>query len=155
MAHIHEKIDFTSEVFVVYKNTVLLRMHDKHHFWCSVGGHIELDEDPNEAAIREVREEVGLEVTLWDGTRQFTEDPSEVWNFKELIPPVALNRHRISPEHEHVTFVFFATSLTNDVQPEQENDEWRWCTKEDLDLMDLRPNIRYYAEKALQTLAQG
>jgi len=53
MSHIHEKIDFTVEVFIVYKNKVLLRMHDKHHRWLSVGGHIELDEDPIQAAMRD------------------------------------------------------------------------------------------------------
>ena len=61
MPHIHEKVDFTVEVFIVYKNKVLLRMHDKHHAWISIGGHIELGEDPEESAIREVKEEVGLE----------------------------------------------------------------------------------------------
>lgn len=54
MAHIHEKIDFTVEVFVVFQNKVLLRKHDKYKIWLSVGGHIELDEDPNQAALREV-----------------------------------------------------------------------------------------------------
>ena len=70
MAHIHEKIYFTVEVFVVYGNKVLLRKHDKYGIWLSVGGHIELDEDPNQAALREVREEVGRIVQAsgsWDG----------------------------------------------------------------------------------------
>src|SRR3989344_1951021 len=110
MPHIHDKIDFTSEVFIVYKNKVLLRKHDKikktmghphlkvgvckapcflddpklktvkllpHSkecgfkfmdikIWLSVGGHIEHDEDPSQAAIREVKEEVGLDVKLFD-----------------------------------------------------------------------------------------
>lgn len=52
MPHIHEKIDFTAEVFVVYKNKVLLRLHDKYKIWLSVGGHIELHEEPNQAAVR-------------------------------------------------------------------------------------------------------
>ena len=59
MPHIHEKIDFTAEVFIVHHNRVLLRLHDKYNIWLSVGGHIELNEDPMEAAIREVKEEVG------------------------------------------------------------------------------------------------
>jgi 8-oxo-dGTP pyrophosphatase MutT (NUDIX family) len=59
MAHIHEKIDFTVDVFVVYRNKVLLRMHEKYHQWLAVGGHVELDEDPNQAALREVLEELG------------------------------------------------------------------------------------------------
>ncbi len=69
MPHIHEKIDFTAEVFIVHKDRVLLRMHDKFKIWLSVGGHVELDEDPIEAAVREVKEEVGLDVTIVGGGR--------------------------------------------------------------------------------------
>src|SRR5262249_52059212 len=83
MAHIHEKIDFTSEVFIVHDNKVLLRFHDKYDIWLSVGGHIEQDEDPNEAAVREVKEEVGLDIELWDGSRLFDTVDSN----QQLIPP--------------------------------------------------------------------
>ena len=38
MSHIHEKIDFTVEVFIVHKSRVLLRMHDKYKKWMSVAG---------------------------------------------------------------------------------------------------------------------
>ena len=41
MSHIHEKIDFTITVYIVYGNKVLLRHHDKYDFWLGVGGHIE------------------------------------------------------------------------------------------------------------------
>ena len=58
-------MDFCAETFIVYKNTVLLRKHDKLKRWLSVGGHIELYEDPSEAAVREVKEEVGLDVELY------------------------------------------------------------------------------------------
>jgi len=64
MPHIHEKIDFVADVFVVYKDRVLIRKHDKYDKWLAVGGHIELDENPNQAAVREVKEEVGLDVEL-------------------------------------------------------------------------------------------
>src|ERR1043166_9688394 len=103
MAHIHEKIDFTAEVFIVYDNKVLLRHHDKYDIWLSIGGHIELDEDPNEAVVREAKEEVGLDVELWDGTRRFDYDGDN----KQLIPPVALNRHAINDRHEHVSMIYF------------------------------------------------
>ncbi len=36
MPHIHEKIDFTAEVFIVNSDKVLLRKHDKYKFWLSV-----------------------------------------------------------------------------------------------------------------------
>jgi 8-oxo-dGTP pyrophosphatase MutT (NUDIX family) len=149
--HIHPKIDYTAEVFIVHKNKVLLRMHDKYKFWLSVGGHIELDEDPNGAAVREVKEEVGLDVVLWDGNRKLKHEREE---FKELIPPVALNRHRISDTHEHVSMLYFATSKSNAVTvgSHDKSDEWKWVSKAELAGMDLQPDVRFYAELALDTL---
>lgn len=145
MPHIHEKIDFTVEVFIVHEEKVLLRKHDKYSIWLSVGGHIELDEDPNEAAIREVKEEVGLDVELYD-TREYFGDEK----VNELIPPISLNRHKINDLHEHVTLVYFAKSNTDNIIPEKETDEWKWFTKEDLDnVPGLQGNIAFYSKKAL------
>ena len=110
MPHIHDKIDFTSEVYIIYNNKILLRKHDKYGFWLSVGGHIELDEDPNEAAIREVKEEVGLDIELYH-ENQYKLSKNE--NYKELIPSQFMNRHRINDSHEHVTLIYFATTDTD------------------------------------------
>lgn len=152
MAHIHEKIDFTAEVFIVHKNKVLLRMHDKYHLWLSVGGHIELDEDPNQAAIREVKEEVGLDVELWNGNQPHQHADE---NFKELIPPVGLNRHRATETHEHVTLIYFARSSTDKLvlSEHEKSVDCRWLTKEELTSLDLHPHVRYYANLALETLS--
>ena len=153
MPHIHEKIDFTAEVFVVHKNKVLLRKHDKYKIWLSVGGHIELDEDPNQAAVREVKEEVGLDVVI---AGQIS-DVEEADDFKELIPPKFLNRHRVSNSHEHITFIYFATAENDEViQGQNEiSDDIHWFTKEELDdvTYGIRENIKYYAKKALEELA--
>ena len=46
MPHIHEKIDFTVAIFVVHDGKVLLIHHRKLDQWLPLGGHIELDEDP-------------------------------------------------------------------------------------------------------------
>ena len=56
MAHIHEKIDFTVAIFVVHDEKILLIHHRKLDKWLPLGGHIELDEDPEQAALREARE---------------------------------------------------------------------------------------------------
>ncbi|MDO8620430.1 MAG: NUDIX domain-containing protein [bacterium] len=148
MPHIHEKIDFTVEVFIVYKDKVLLRMHDKMKIWLGPGGHIELNEDPVEASLREVKEEVGLAVELVGGSRIGSGQG-------DLLPPVAINRHHITPTHEHVSFIYFATSQSSIINPEHEedrSDECRWCTKEELLTMDLLPNTRKYALAALERL---
>ena len=151
MAHIHEKIDFTASVLIVYKNKVLLRKHEKLGKWLQVGGHVELDEDPNEAAMREAKEEVGLDVVLYKGEQKFMHDDGRG---KELIPPVALNRHAFSPNHEHVDLLYFATSNTDKVIPENPNDEWKWLKKEELNSLVLPPDIKFYASLALDTLGE-
>ena len=150
MSHIHEKIDFTVEVFIVFQNKVLLRKHDKYNIWLSVGGHIELDEDPNQAVFREVKEEVGLDIELIDN-RKYKEKSSK---YEELIPPISLNRHRISEKHEHVTMVYFAKTSSNEIKPEKETDEWKWCEIDDIDLLkDIPENIKHYSKRALSELS--
>lgn len=149
MPHIHEKIDFVVETFVVHKGKVLLRKHDKYNIWLSVGGHIELDEDPIEAAIREVKEEVGLDVEIVTPTGGYLPKPTE--DYKEIQLPVSISRHRISPTHEHICFVYFAVSETDTVIPEKETDEWKWCTLEEIDILSpINDNTKFYAKRALK-----
>lgn len=154
MPHIHDKIDFTVEVFVVYKNKVLLRRHDKYNMWLSVGGHIELDEDPNEAALREVKEEVGLDIELYDVLRPFEKESS---TYKELIPPFFMNRHAVNKAHKHVTLSYFAIAKTNRIKQtssKEKSEECRWFTKGDLlASKELSENVRFYALKALEKLS--
>ena len=151
MPHIHEKIDFTVEVFIVFDNKVLLRKHDKYKIWLSVGGHVELDEDPNQAALREVKEEVGLDIVLNGENSEFNEP-----NYKELLPPRFLNRHKINESHEHITFVYFAKSKTDKIIiPENEvSEEIKWFTLEDLNdsKYQIKESIKHYAKKALKEL---
>jgi len=156
MPHIHTmpgQVDHTVEVFIVYKDKVLLRMHDKYKIWLSVGGHIELDEDPNKAAVREVKEEVGLKVKFFVAKKlpTFVEE-----NYEELIPPFFLNRHRISPTHEHVTYTYLATTATDEVTPENVDDEWHWFAKRELENAkgEIKDSIRQYALTALEILGQ-
>ncbi len=152
-AHIHEKVDFTAEVFVVYKNTVLLKKHRKFNsIWLSVGGHIELDEDPIQAAVREVKEEVGLDITIYDGAQKFRADEGD---YRDLIAPAGLGCHIVNETHRHIVFIYFASSSSDSVVPEVPDDEWKWVTKDELAAMDLRPNIRAYAEAALDALGSA
>ena len=149
MPHIHKDIDFTVEVFIVFNNTVLLRKHDKYGIWLSIGGHIELDEDPIEAAQREVKEEVGIDVTIIGEAGDFKNDEG----YKELIPPVFLNRHRIDSEHEHITMTYVASSKSNKItQGEGEvSEELHWFSKEELDdpAYGISEHIKRYAKEAL------
>src|SRR3989344_6355770 len=151
MPHIHEKIDFTVGVYLVYKNTVLLRMHDKIHTWLDVGGHIELDEDPNEAAIREVKEEAGLDISLVGKANNFSDTDG-----RDLIAPKFLHRHTVANGHEHISLIYFAKAPSDKLAPAEgeQQDGMKWFTREELDdpKYEIRDNVKHYAKAALKEL---
>ena len=103
MAHLHEKIDFTVAIFVVHDEKILLIHHRQLDKWLPLGGHIELDEDPEQAALREAKEESGLEVELL-GERPPTTGPGT----RALIAPRFLDIHRINDTHEHIGMMYWA-----------------------------------------------
>ncbi len=158
MAHIHEKIDFVSNVFIVNGDAVLLRKHDKYKVWLPPGGHIELDEDPAEAAVREMKEEVGLNVTLIGSTQTAPNQSGKYLenDGRDIIVPHFINRHRINETHEHISFEYLGTSSTREIiQGDSEvSEDIKWFTYEMLEdeSYDIPERIAAYAKKALEVL---
>lgn len=157
MAHLNYYLDLCVETFVVNDDAVLLRFHDKYKFWASPGGHIDPGEDVNEAALREVWEEVGLKVSLVGPEGWVKQDTK---TNQDLVPPIFVNRHKIKDIHEHSAFVFAAKSDSREINPQSEEDkksatECRWCTKADLDELlkndpAMREEVYKYASTALK-----
>ena len=129
MAHIHEKIDFTASVYIVRDNKVLLHVHKSLNIWLPPGGHIELDEDPNEAAIREAKEETGLDITLMGEGKTY----ASAFKARDLIAPRFLNRHFITDDHEHVDMIYFARAPYGEPKAETGGGEMRWFTEEEIE----------------------
>ncbi|MFH0829222.1 MAG: NUDIX domain-containing protein [Candidatus Kerfeldbacteria bacterium] len=157
MPHTHDHLCLTVETFIVYNSRVLLRMHEKYHIWLGVGGHVESGEDPNEAAVREAKEETGLIITLVGPQPNIGKDEPA---YRQLVGPAFMDRHRVSNTHEHVTLRFFATSDSGKVAPMSagdRSDEWKWFTEKELDdpVYGIRDTIRYYAKAALDALGKG
>ena len=159
MPHIHTapgQIDFTASVFIVHQDMVLLRLHEKYKIWLMPGGHIELDEAPEDAAVREVREEVGLEIKLWTGNQAHFASAVASDTYHELIPPILMNIHKINDDHRHIDLVYFATSDTDTiVEPDthEQSGGCRWFTREELLAdPDIEERIKYYSVKALEIL---
>ena len=148
MAHIHERIDFTVAIFVVHDGQVLLIHHRKLDKWLPLGGHIELDEDPEIAALREAKEESGLDVELL-GERPPTTEPGT----RALIAPRFLDIHRISNTHEHIGMIYWARPAGGNVQlATEEHHDIRWCSSDDLDqLQPIMSNaVKWYCRKAIE-----
>ena len=147
MAHLHEKIDFTVAIFVVHHGKVLVIHHRALDRWLPLGGHIELDEDPEAAALREAREESGLEVELL-GERPPTTGPGT----RALIAPRYLDIHRISDTHQHIGMIYWARPRNGTLTlSASEHHDIRWCSAEELDTLQppMTDAVKWYCRAAL------
>jgi len=145
MAHINELIDFTVVAFIIHKDKVLLIHHKELNKWLPIGGHIELDEDPEQALFREIEEECGLKVEIV-GKKPYI----NVKGKKYLFTPKYLDIHDINSNHRHVAFVYFGKSNSDQVKlAETEHNEIKWF--EENELSD--PDIQFYAKEALLKLS--
>jgi len=151
MPHLHEKIDFTVAVFIVQEDKVLLVHHRKLNKWLPIGGHIELDEDPEQAALREAKEESGFEVQLI-GERP----PTTEIGTRALIAPRFLDIHRISDTHEHIGMIYWARPKSGRIElAPEEHHEICWRTAEELDFLEpaMSNAVKWYCRKALSELS--
>ncbi len=152
MPHIHEKIDFTVAIFVVHQGNVLLIHHRKLNKWLPLGGHIELDEDPEIAALREAKEESGIDVELI-GERPPTTEPGT----RALIAPRFLDIHKITETHEHIGMIYWARpkSGADTKCAVEEHHDIRWCSKADLETLQppMSNAVKWYCCKAIEEIA--
>ncbi len=96
---------FTTSVYVYNPEwrKFLLIKHKKFNKWMQPGGHIEENELPDDAAIREVWEETGLQVELV-GERL----PRKT----DQIKPYAIQHNVVvDGEHEHLDLVYLAVPI--------------------------------------------
>jgi len=152
MAHIHEKIDFTVAIFVVHDGKVLLIHHRGLDKWLPLGGHVELDEDPEMAALREAKEESGLDVELI-GERPPTTEPGT----RALIAPRFLDIHRITDTHEHLGMISWGQPTSGRVRlAGVEHQAIRWCSDAELDTLQppMSNAVKWYCRKALEEIPE-
>lgn len=149
MAHIHNLIDFVVSINVVYQDKVLMIDHKSLKRWLPIGGHVELDEDPEQAVYREAKEESGLDIEII-GTKPNFESPGT----KFLIAPAYMDIHDIPPgNHKHIGLVYFARAKTDQVTlAPDEHHAIRWLSESDLDdpTYALSPSIIFFAMQAIQ-----
>ena len=148
MPHIHDLYDFVVSVFIVHNNKVLLIYHKKYNEWLPIGGHVELNEDPEEALYREIKEESGLKVSILAETPDIKHS-----GVKPLPTPSFVDAHRISAKHKHIAFVYFGVSSTDRVKlHEREHREFRWLGLNELKSVELRltRSIYFYCVEALK-----
>lgn len=153
MPHIHEKIDWTVAAYVIYRDRILLVHHKKLNKWLPPGGHVELDQDPEEALYAELREETGL--TEGDlviiGEKPTITSPGT----KFLYAPTYLDIHEISATHKHIGMTYILKSKTDTIQLSQrEHNQIRWFSLADIENPEynILPAVQFYSREALRLM---
>jgi 8-oxo-dGTP pyrophosphatase MutT (NUDIX family) len=115
--------------FVVHEARVALHWHRKLNAWLPAGGHIEENEDPVQAVLREIREEFAIEAEIMPLHRRLDYEAGPA----QLYPPFAVLDCYPEPDHGHVDMVYLCTAVSGypGVSHDTEN-PIVWLTTEDL-----------------------
>ena len=136
--------DFTVAVFVVDRGRVLLHEHRKLGKWLPPGGHIEPNELPDVAALREVAEEAGIAIRLV-GERGLPRDyPGQP---VQLVVPAGIQVEFIAEGHEHIDLIYFAVPIDPGAPIDP---AFRWLSPVDLASCPVSDEVRDWCERAVR-----
>ena len=130
------KRHFCASVFVIDPDTkkILLVLHKKFLKWVQPGGHIEENETPEEAAIREAYEETGMKVELLGDPFPREDD---------FIRPLAIQKNRNQKGDLHIDITYVAVPTHKmELKLSDESIGIGWFSREELDVIDCFPDIK-------------
>ena len=109
---------------------LVLRRHPKSktnpHKWELPGGKIEKGEFFDEALIREVKEETGLDVKVGDFCEAVQDD---------------------YPHKRTVQLIMYSKDITGEVKISDEHDDWMWASADEIKSLDITSSLEKIIEK--------
>jgi 8-oxo-dGTP pyrophosphatase MutT (NUDIX family) len=150
---------FTATVYVVNDGATALHHHDRLGIRVPPGGHVDRDELPHEAGLREVQEEMGLEATLLSAAPSL-----ELPNGRPLPEPQYQLLYDIDVVdgrvvHQHIDHVYFATVPGRDVDPAGTDEKaaaaWDWYEQSELRAGDFDPDVVRIGTEAIEAAARS
>lgn len=144
-------VRYTVGAYVVSAIGVLLLWHPGLDAWVPAGGDIDLrtGEPPHAAALRQVRDEIGLEATIVGDVADCTVETGDA--VRILPRPRSVQELVGDSGPRYVDFVYFCASAGGSPTLNyRQARAYRWFTQRDLDRFPLRPHVRHHAGKALK-----
>jgi 8-oxo-dGTP pyrophosphatase MutT (NUDIX family) len=119
---------FTATAFVVHESKILLHWHPKVQAWLPPGGHIDDNEDPVQAVLREVTEETGIRSQVVStGPVLDLDYPVQV------TPPFTIMvediRDPVDGYHQHIDMIYFCRLAG----PPTLSGGWQWVSRSKLE----------------------
>ncbi len=149
---------FVATLYVVESGATLLHDHDKLDMWLPPGGHVDRDELPHRTALRETREETGLDVELVGPDPELSSPTA-----RELPQPhnVLLEDINVcdgAVGHQHVDFVYYGRASGRSLDPdpgEQPAEDWQWFDRDALAAATdrLEPDVVENGRRAIDAVA--
>ncbi len=125
------------------KTKALMIFHKKYNQWLQAGGHIEINEKPLDTAIREAKEELGIQnINILD------------FNVFDIdIHPIPENIKKNEPKHFHYDLRFVMTIDDQNLTPDStEVKEYKWVDFEELKLISKDSSVLRLIEKTILIL---
>lgn len=142
---------FVATGYLVRDGKTLLLKHKKLGLWLPPGGHIDEGEHPDQAVLREVREETGLEAEFIAPPRAPVMNNGRV---ESLHEPQRVQIEEIPGHNHHVDFVYYLRAAPGAaVRRPEESDDLRWHDHEELGLPHVSDEVRESGRDALRAAA--
>lgn len=135
---------------IIKDGKTLMLKHKKIGAWLPPGGHVEPEEFPYEAAIRETKEETGIDVELI-GEDAVNHRDADAYT---LPNPFAIVYERVpyktQPMHIHFDMVYVGKAVGGSMANNEESTDMQWFGIEDVKKLDTLPNVKSVVIKALE-----
>lgn len=126
---------FTVTAFVSTQGRTLLHWHRKVGLWLPPGGHIEPNETPIEAVLREALEETGMQVEIVPTSTSFAyPDPPQL-PVPATIMVEPIRSFGGEAAHHHIDLIYFTRprDVEDAAQTSTPEGSWRWITRAELE----------------------
>jgi ADP-ribose pyrophosphatase YjhB (NUDIX family) len=142
----------TATAFVVRDGKTLLHKHRKLGLWLPPGGHVDEGETPDQAVLREVKEETGLDAEFVVPKR--SPDPKGGVEYQH--PPQMVQVEPIPGHNHHLDLIYYLRAHEGELRPgDGESADWRWHTHDELGLPHVPEEVRASGREAIALVGRN
>jgi len=148
------KINHFTATGIVFNSAkqILMIYHNKLQVWLPPGGHIEENELPDDAVIREIFEETGIKAEIISNKQELTINDD---NCKGLKRPftVLLENIECDWSHNHIDMIYICTAINEELNIQKtEVSDIGWFSIGQIDELKTYKNVKLIIKKSFEYL---